>query len=268
MDIDEMKSCYKYFSLKNEYTYKNIENEQIAFTYIPNLNDPCEAVVRLGIFDECQDYFENIGKKETLTYIENCDDVRDILVKEYRLLCVAQCYKQPLMWAHYADGHRGVCIEYDMQDIKKKIYTIDTVSYVPEIPTISDDIKNYLTEILMYKSLDWEYEREIRAIYKIEPKDRITMTYHCKNEYDRKEESIPVNYAYYDDSSYDDNYEIILAKKAVVIPCKIKNIYLGINIDQKDIEKIKEKIGAKKIGLYKMNYKDECSYELEAEDLR
>ncbi len=75
------------------------------------------------------------------------------------------------MWSHYADSHRGICLEFDnhfepFSKAKKVIY--DEV--IPTIETDSlflNDIDNQtIDKYLVYKSVDWEYEKELRILHK------------------------------------------------------------------------------------------------------
>jgi len=69
------------------------------------------------------------------------------------------------MWSHYADSHKGICIEYNLSEnpyidkmVLPAIYTNTTLS--------CDDIhdNNFLQYALLLKSPDWEYEDEWRVI--------------------------------------------------------------------------------------------------------
>lgn len=75
----------------------------------------------------------------------------------------------PLMWAHYADRHHGLCIVYE---IKKDFFSkgihepsfrnIHKVSYTADIPNLSSDIN--INDALFTKGQIWEYENEVRIL--------------------------------------------------------------------------------------------------------
>jgi hypothetical protein len=102
-------------------------------------------------------------------------------IKKWKQLCKACCFNEDptsmLMWGHYADNHRGFCIEYDLEGPKAaqfrhylypvaycdKPYDLTpwAVSLVdgssvfnPEWPTLG----------LTHKFNGWEYEREWRLL--------------------------------------------------------------------------------------------------------
>ena len=82
---------------------------------------------------------------------------------------------QRLMWAHYADGGKGVRIEFEFnEDNDCSAYVFQRVKYAEKPPTCDlcavdhwpkcDSIYKFLIECLLTKSLEWAYENEVRMI--------------------------------------------------------------------------------------------------------
>ena len=76
-----------------------------------------------------------------------------------------------LLWAHYANSHKGFCIEYDLDKLDTCItsiidYRID-VEYQENKPTISpdDSIEAKIKKAFSTKSLAWDYENEYRLVF-------------------------------------------------------------------------------------------------------
>lgn len=74
-----------------------------------------------------------------------------------------------LMWSHYSNSHRGICIGFDA----KTLFTESDyygqggkVIYEPEFPTIlpTEDSIQQLIKQLFIKSSIWEYEQEYRIV--------------------------------------------------------------------------------------------------------
>lgn len=87
--------------------------------------------------------------------------------KGHGITCFSKTYKNALMWSHYADKHKGVCIGFDFQT--EKIYEnflLFKVRYSTKIEPVSFFEKKELINFkwIYTKSKDWEYEEEIRAI--------------------------------------------------------------------------------------------------------
>ncbi len=76
------------------------------------------------------------------------------------------------MWAHYAQNHKGVCIEIDTDKLiipdTIKGYWIDYDGKLPPPFTREQNIEQYFQNndkyILFTKSPEWEYEQEFRFI--------------------------------------------------------------------------------------------------------
>lgn len=79
--------------------------------------------------------------------------------------CVSAKYDDILMWSHYADDHKGICLEFDgeaelMAHAQKVKYSQKRVP----IMAYYDDKETSMTKALLTKSLQWAYEEEWRLI--------------------------------------------------------------------------------------------------------
>lgn len=74
----------------------------------------------------------------------------------------------PLMWAHYADSHKGFCAEYEIPDgyvtKKKENLTFTRFGSVVYKDISADMDKLTLQEALFWKSDVWSYEHEFRLV--------------------------------------------------------------------------------------------------------
>ena len=106
-----------------------------------------------------------------------------------RIACFTERFNNLPMWAHYANNHTGICLEYDIEAILNT-HTIDhilrylyPVYYVETLPDIIKDtlkqkdlLKNLreswaVSLVLHYPSIhkliEWQYEKEWRLIMNI-----------------------------------------------------------------------------------------------------
>jgi hypothetical protein len=99
--------------------------------------------------------------------------------ENHGVACFSKSCDNILMWAHYADNHRGYCIGLDAEVLKQELgkdtrFTSDCeelrdVVYVDEIPRFRPtmaDIEGGFIEPYYYKFRDWKYEQEIRLVCK------------------------------------------------------------------------------------------------------
>ena len=77
-----------------------------------------------------------------------------------------------IMWAHYANAHRGFCIEYDFDFLISSMKNTDywqsvKVSYKNTPPQmVYTTYNNLLDEIIGTKSYNWNYENEVRLVFR------------------------------------------------------------------------------------------------------
>lgn len=86
------------------------------------------------------------------------------VLERYRVYCMCPDVTNTLMWAHYADKHRGICLEFNIQN--EVVCCALEVQYSSEFPMTrqySDDLAENLLPLLA-KSDVWKYENEYRLI--------------------------------------------------------------------------------------------------------
>jgi len=72
-----------------------------------------------------------------------------------------------LMWPHYADNHRGVCVRFDMQallDAKHVPFPVIYADQRPACDTILEETVDWLNKAVLTKGRPWEYEQEWRLV--------------------------------------------------------------------------------------------------------
>jgi hypothetical protein len=106
----------------------------------------------------------NIRKREKIIH----KDIRQIN-KGVGIFSISAKRDNLLMWSHYSDCHRGICLEFKVIDGKLFGCDLSKVSYQEQYPDLSiyDDLdlewtKRYLTT----KACDWSYEEEWRILYR------------------------------------------------------------------------------------------------------
>jgi hypothetical protein len=87
------------------------------------------------------------------------------ILDQIGVFCLSSTSTQQLLWAHYADGHRGIGVELDPQvglftAAQRVVYT----DQAPIINRLIDDSRVMLDKSMFTKSSAWEYEREWRVI--------------------------------------------------------------------------------------------------------
>ncbi|WP_277638473.1 DUF2971 domain-containing protein [Bacteroides graminisolvens] len=90
--------------------------------------------------------------------------------KKFGICCFSWDNKNPVMWAHYADNHKGICVGlknlYPVQEKLYGIYPVDYLSKMEQYQFTSFEDEKYWRQWLLTKSISWEYEQEVRLISK------------------------------------------------------------------------------------------------------
>lgn len=95
------------------------------------------------------------------------EKIYEDLVVQVGVYCLSTINDDILMWSHYSEGHRGLCLQFDTTKDFNLFDQALKVSYDDRYPSI--DILNigYLDEYqkaLLTKSKHWEYEQEWRIL--------------------------------------------------------------------------------------------------------
>lgn len=164
---------YKYRAINKD----NIDSLLNHYFWAPTkdtLNDPCEGYYTAKAYDQ----FIKIAKKINSSIDSNELDNQFKLIHEYiikgGIFSLSKSSNIHSLWAHYADGHKGICIEYNLEELtakNKHLYHFIDVIYSKTSPDISaQDISNdqLLQKLIGTKHLDWSSEQEFRIICDIQ----------------------------------------------------------------------------------------------------
>lgn len=94
----------------------------------------------------------NRAKQELLKKMKNAR------ASNNKITCFSECNDSLLMWAHYADNLRGVCLCFDTEKDPSFFSNAHKVNY-SKYRTDSGNFECYFT-----KALDWSYEQEWRIV--------------------------------------------------------------------------------------------------------
>ena len=85
------------------------------------------------------------------------------------LLCFSFKWSNPLLWAHYTDKHKGICLGFDLPD--EHIRHVAYVSTRLPFPNPSDLNERRAQDWLFTKFSGWCYEAECRVFAKLDHED-------------------------------------------------------------------------------------------------
>jgi hypothetical protein len=172
--------------------------------------------------------------------------------------CFSETNKSILMWSHYADYHRGFCIEYNFSELGFDHHLTRMIFPVIYKNTLFD-ITNYLNQSISGK----EFNNLIMSCY--DGIDNPLFDFKSlENIYDKKFNNMVFCYAAINKStewSYEKEWRFILPlgphndKKIPIMFPKPKAIYLGAKVDEKCKNKVLEIAEKRSIKVYAMHRK-------------
>jgi len=163
---------------------------ELKLPYISDVNDPYECLPFIycpddkpAMKEQCLRTFKRNGSGppadwenklnemyetgELRKRLEDC--MRNHIREENRrncLLSVSKTANEPVMWAHYAEAHKGAAIGIDFD----KLFKVHRVKYPedrhrPRFNLLHEFTTEKAWEIASTKSVAWSYEKEFRSLF-------------------------------------------------------------------------------------------------------
>lgn len=235
------------FKKCSEHLYQSLINEQLNISSPTTFNDPFDSpllellesnssdINRLlyQAYKECLKvacFTDNIKQPYQLN--SNLPEIRN---EKKRANCKEE-FLNSLMWAHYADSHKGICIKYRFDNFVTKVGCTDknVVAYFYDIEYYDGDVEKIkkddrtisFKKAFFYKGKQWEYENELRFLY------------------------------------YDVNGKGDYA--TIDVPDSIEAIYFGLKCSEKDEKAIRKIMKDKNVQFYKMQMDEKHFGQLKA----
>lgn len=141
-----------YHFLPAVHALEDIQRKRITISEIDQLNDPfelwCVSQEDQRLRPALREY-----KKE--------------MSKRFGMICFCKQWHNPLLWSHYADKRRGMCLGFDVDDRK-----LVPVNYVKDRPALRMPLtQENADQLLFTKYLDWHYEEELRNWFQFDKRE-------------------------------------------------------------------------------------------------
>lgn len=248
----------KLMGIKNKENIQESFIEKLKNFFINNLNietainfNYCqteEERLRLSIFIyKVRNYsLEKIVVPDKICYAilkawhDDFCEKKNNLTEKFLVSCFTTEKDNILMWSHYANNHKGFCIEYDLSKAKYNYLNLNK-----EERNIFDNLFPVIYSGTRKEIIDYNFNGDTFLSWYLLG---LLRKYHVW--------------------SYENEWRITLLKKEypyqIIKFFPIKAIYCGCKMDNKEIEKIKNIIAGKNIDLY-ISKMEENSYKLKFE---
>lgn len=141
-----------YHFVSAQHGLDDIRKRRLKVATFPNLNDPFE----LFSID-----LSNAHLRKAFNAL------KDQLSTTRGILCFSRKWSNPVLWSHYADCHRGICLGFDCPDNKVGAISYSRKRLIVELENFVSPNRMALEkmqELLFTKYSHWKYENEVRAM--------------------------------------------------------------------------------------------------------
>ncbi|MDP4557974.1 DUF2971 domain-containing protein [Halomonas meridiana] len=149
---------------------REIQKEKLADFVMELAGHRCH----LGLDDSgypSRDFFKNLSYDQLCFQVEFARNVINNIYYKYslekRVACFTESFDHELMWGHYADGMKGICVKYKFDNERKNSF--ERVNYLRHVENLDlwkfiDGLEDSFSRLHLFKSCTWSYEDEVRLI--------------------------------------------------------------------------------------------------------
>jgi hypothetical protein len=141
-----------YYFVESKWAVENVSKRRLKTCRFLDLNDPFELLSG-GLVDRAL-------RKKVKGWAGKLNE-------QFGLICFSASWRNPLMWSHYCERHKGICLGFEAQgDLLRPIaYNRRRIQLAQWKDENSVNPPAKLKECLLYtKFIDWKYEDERRVV--------------------------------------------------------------------------------------------------------
>jgi len=188
------ETIFKYQPI-NVQSLNNLQSQCIYFCSPSQFNDPYDCAISAHVkklrqsevkavkeqylkeLDKDSEEEKELSKMSRLHLREFLNRVVIKFVENHRLefienkgvSCFTETNDNILMWSHYADSGRGMCLEFNTESEpftqSRKVDYLDEIPELDALPMLIEDDFEQFINLFCTKSDDWEYENEWRCLH-------------------------------------------------------------------------------------------------------
>jgi hypothetical protein len=183
-----VQHLYKYRSMTSKGLQDIFKKRKVFLNNATKFNDPFECCPQLTVDRDSRkqkEYLKKLtterfpgasraevrrlmrGKSAFLTDQGRLRNAYNEFIATVGVYCLSEKKDDLLMWAHYSDAHRGLCIEFDATEEGSLFWEAFAVVYQQDYPIVNMmrmGEPDQFRRALLTKSEHWAYERERRVL--------------------------------------------------------------------------------------------------------
>lgn len=232
---------HKYNNIPNKlYKYQPFEenridtiiNNNLWFTVPKDMNDPFDSRGMCWNSKQINSFLKSTISEDKIKEFNSTDSIIDGSISSLRDNIKITCFSEELfsmpMWSHYANNHKGFCVEYDFTCLD---WDNDLIQYL--FP-VAYETQRYDITNLFQMSFNENYDNRIKLLFFLMNIKHKSWSY--ENEWRIIRTRLP--------------WEKTFTSGLEDCPVKPTAIYLGVNFDKDKVAVIKEKNKGAKIPMY------------------
>ena len=175
--------CFKYREI-NKRLVDSLVKSHLYFSQRKQINDPFDSNVDIARALDNLLLSKDKDKVDLFRVLRNSDERLNRFnngVDTLGICSFSLTLDETLMWSHYSNNHKGICIRYDFSkdflDNEDEILGVTPVTYEPNsvsdwlfnnIDLYKSDLETFIVSLLQIhvtsKAPTWKYEEEVRII--------------------------------------------------------------------------------------------------------
>ena len=166
-----MGKLFKYRA-RNKYTDAIFTTGCLHYSHPTAFNDPYDSLILMDISKPHYSPFQD--SKGNINLINWADELIRLgyqsVFDNIEIGCFSMDGCQMQMWSHYANYHKGICLEFDEELLMDNDMRSFAVNYTPEQYMYPASAPNEFSEeqlkVFYTKHQSWAYEKEVRIIHR------------------------------------------------------------------------------------------------------
>ena len=144
-----------YHLTSEKYALESIQRERLKLSLLADMNDPFELMALEARAPKDRAFFKQLKSE---------------MHETVGVLCFSKKWRNPVLWSHYADKHRGICLGFDIPDehVLEVDYRTTRLKAELEDEDTPPGGKHVAIRLITTKFSHWKYENEVRLIYRLD----------------------------------------------------------------------------------------------------
>lgn len=144
------------------------------------IDDLKRKMIKVSTIDTLNDQYEFMPyKRYNYQKRQEFNKVFKAVKNRWGILCFSQTWEEQLLWAHYADKHKGIALGFEIPEdrLKEVIYVCNEIRTKIELTDDRKENEQKFLDLAKIKFKEWKYEKEYRLLIPLDKCNKIDKYY-------------------------------------------------------------------------------------------